>query len=97
MRRLTCPHCETGLSFAPTRRESLRRCREFLWFAAVLAFGAVALLLAKVPLWPWWVGGMAVFVLSQAALKWQNSRWTFCKGCQRGRYVYGPARSADGD
>lgn len=93
MKRLSCSRCQRPVSFTPTRREELRRCRQFLAFAAALAAVAVGLSLAGVPLWPWWVGAMAAFVLSQAALKWQASRWAFCDPCQQGRYVYRRATS----
>ena len=95
MHTLSCSHCRRSLSFTPTRNESLRRCRQFLKFAAVLAVVALGLHVANAPMWPIWVGGMAVFVLSQAAFKWHESRWTFCNACQRGRYVYVAARSAN--
>lgn len=88
MKPLSCTRCQRAVSFTPKRHEELRRCRQFLVFAAVLALAAGGLQLAEVPLWPWWIGATAVYVLSQAALKWHLSRWTFCAPCQHGRYVY---------
>lgn len=90
MKLLSCTRCQRPVSFTPTRQEELRRCRRFLVFAAVLAVIAGGLYLAEVPLWPWWVGGTALYVLSQALLKWHASRWTFCEPCQNGRHVYFP-------
>ena len=96
MPKLSCPRCQKPVSFTPTRQEELRRSRQFTVFAVVLALVAVGLLLAQVPLWPWWIGGMAAYVLSQALLKWHTSRWTFCQPCQQGRHVYWlPSRTTD--
>lgn len=85
---MTCRKCGANIEFSPFRAESLKRFREFMALAGVLALIASVLHLLRVELWPWWVGGSGLFVLSQALLKWHDSRWVICKHCHEAYTLY---------
>jgi len=69
------------MDFGPFRKESRSRCRQFLILAVILGLVAAVLLLLAIEIWPWWVATAGLFVLSQALLKWHDSRWVICQQC----------------
>jgi hypothetical protein len=70
-------------------QENQARFRQFLVLgAALLAAGAGTRLLGEVA-WSWAVFGIAAFVLLQALVKWDASRWFVCVHCKRGFSDYG--------
>ncbi|GAA5786025.1 hypothetical protein [Chitiniphilus shinanonensis] len=83
-----CRHCQQPVDFAALHHENLKRFRQFLILALVLALIGGSLHWAGVAMWPYWLYGMAGFVLSQALFRWQQSRWVICGHCKRGYSHY---------
>jgi uncharacterized membrane protein (DUF485 family) len=86
---MLCRKCSEPIDFSPSRTESLKRFRQFIVFSSVLMLTGLMLYVLEVPIWPWWLGGMSAFVLSQALLKWHDSRWVICRRCKEGYSYYG--------
>ncbi|WP_255988908.1 hypothetical protein [Chitinolyticbacter albus] len=80
-----CKHCGGICDWSPTRRKELSRARHFTVFAAVLALAGAVLQLFGLAIWPWWLYGTAVFVVSQALLKVLNACWLVCRQCHGGQ------------
>lgn len=78
---MRCRQCRSKIGFGPFREKSLSRFHQFALLAAMSGLVALALYLLGVEIWPWWVGGAGLFVLSQALLKWHDSRWVICQQC----------------
>lgn len=93
---MQCRQCGRPIGFGPFRKESLSRCRQFAGLAAVLGLLAAALWGMGVAIWPWWVGAAALFVLSQALLKWQDCRWVICDHCGAAYSHFGGAGPGQG-
>lgn len=77
------------MEFGPFRSESLRRFRQFMVFAGVIASIGLVLQLLGVSAWPVAFYGAGAFVVSQALLKWNDSRWAICPRCDERFHYYG--------
>lgn len=78
---MRCRQCGSDIEFGPFREKSLSRCHQFAVLAIVLGLISFVLYVLGVEIWPWWVAGAGLFVLSQALLKWHDSRWVICRQC----------------
>lgn len=91
---MKCRYCEMNATPTPTRAGNLRRFRDFMLLAAVLLLIAGATWALGVAIWPWWTGGAGAFVVSQALMKWHESRWMLCESRQHGFTHYGRLRES---
>ena len=91
-RMIKCRHCGAPAALTPTRDKELGRFRQFSVLTGVLVLIAGGLHLLGVAVWPWWIGATALFVLLQALLKWQASRWLICSDCGARYTYYGAVR-----
>lgn len=78
---MRCRQCGSHIEFDPFHGESRRRWLQFLVLAALLESLAIVLLVLAIEIWPWWLATAGLFVLSQALLKWHDSRWVICRHC----------------
>ncbi len=76
---MRCRICHQPVDFGPFHAESLKRCRQFVVLALPFLAGGAVLQWLAVPIWPYWLYGIAAFVGSQALLKWHQSRWVMCR------------------
>src|SRR5690606_30435529 len=81
---MKCRYCGQPARLTPMRDKSLRRFHAFMLLAAALLLAAVVVWMLDIAIWPWWIGGTGLFVLSQALMKWQESRWMICESGQHG-------------
>lgn len=86
---MQCKRCSSTLDLTPIRAESLRRFRAFSALALVLAASGVIAHLFGSPLWPYVLYAIALFVESQALLKWLEARWVWCRSCNKGYTYFG--------
>lgn len=86
---MKCRYCQCSATATPTRAENLRRFRDFMLLAAAMFLAAALTWALDVAIWPWWIGGAAIFVVSQALMKWHESRWMLCESGQHGFTCYG--------
>lgn len=82
-----CRKCDGQIELSPFRVESLKRFRQFSLLAAALLLVGAILHLAAIAIWPYWLYAASAFVMLQALLKWQDSRWVSCRQCGE-RYTY---------
>ena len=76
---MQCPKCNhPRLS---SNSEAGPRAKSFSVFALILFGAGAATQLSGVQIWPWWLYGIGIFVLSQAALKWSDAAIRSCPMC----------------
>lgn len=91
---IRCKRCGEHAELSPFRTESLKRFRQFTVLALAIALLGLGLWMLGVALWPGALYVTAAFVVSQAIMKWLESRWMRCPHCNAAYTYFGRIRGA---
>ena len=84
---MKCTQCNQEFVWQP-RTEMKQRTLHFILLVAVLSGIGVGLQFLGVQIWPWFLCFTALFVLTQAMVKWGDYTFYRCPHCMHGMTIW---------